>query len=342
MKTVRNVVRKIRAMATRLQSRWVGLLALGVVIGILVAACGGGSNSPDPSINTPAASQGSATSQATNTPAASQGTATGQDSLPGTEEFGLSREGLVTSIEAVESLIAQCMSDAGFEYIAVDYDTVRKGMLADKTLPGVSDEDYIAQFGYGISTLYTGLAPQLADAATPAKIGLGEQNVRIFNSLSPADQVAYSRTLFGENTDATLAVALETEDFSRTGGCTRAAIDQVFTREQLSATYNNPLDALIEQDPRMIAALAEFADCVREAGFSYNHPNEIERDITNRLDAITGGAPPESLPADARAALTELQGEERAIAAVAIACEEDILDPVEAQVQRELFGGPLP
>ena len=325
MKTVRNAVRKIRAIDARLQSRRVGLLALGLVIGILVAACGGGSQSPDPSANTPAASPASATVQA---------------SLPGTEEFGLSKEELVKSIEAVEPLIAKCMSDAGFEYIAVDYDTVRKGMLADKSLPGLSEREYIAQFGYGISTLYTGLGPQLADAATPAKIGLGEQNVQIFNNLSPADQVAYNHTLFGENTDATFAVALETEDFSRTGGCTRAAIEQVFTREQLSATYNNPQDALIEQDPRMIAALAEFADCVREAGFNYNHPNEIERDIKNRLDAITGGAPPETLSADARAALTELQGEERAVAVVAFECEATILDPVESQIERELYAIP--
>ncbi|HEY4688623.1 MAG TPA: hypothetical protein VIK33_04875 [Anaerolineae bacterium] len=243
----------------------------------------------------------------------------------------------MTSIEAVESLIAKCMSDAGFEYIAVDYNTVRKGMLADKSLPGVSDQDFVAQYGYGISTLYTGLAPQIADANTPAKIGLGEQNIRIFNSLSPADQVAYSRTLFGEHTDATFAVSLEAEDFSRTGGCTRAAIEQVFTTDQLSVTYFNPKDALIDQDPRMITALAQFADCVREAGFSYNHPNEVEADIKSRLDAITGGAPLDALSPDAQAALTELQGEERAIAVAATECESEIIEPVYTQIERELY-----
>jgi len=338
MNTVRNVDRKIRAIAARLQSRRVGLLACGLLIGVLVAACSGGSPSPTPSANT------SSSAPSVNTPAASQATATatGQNRLPGPEEFGMTTTELVESIEAVESLISKCMSDAGFEYIAVDYDTVRKGMVADKSLPGVSDDDYIAQYGYGISTLYTGLPSQLADVATPAQIGLGEQNVRIFNSLSPADQVAYNRTLFGENIDATLAVSLEAEDFSRTGGCTRAAIEQVFTREQLSATYLNPLDALIEQDPRMIAALEEFASCVREEGFNYSHPNEIEPDIKNRLDAITQGAPLEALSAEARAALAELQGYERAVAALAIPCEEDILEPVQAQIERELYGGQQP
>jgi len=351
MKTVRIFVRKIRAIAARLQSRRVVPLAFGLIIGILVAACGGGSTSPDPATNTPVASQGSTTGQdslpvttesgLSNTLPASQGSATGQDSLPGTEEFGLSKEGLVTSIEAVESLIATCMNDAGFEYIAVDYATVRKGMVSDKSLPGLSEEKYIDQFGYGISTLYTGLPPQLADAATPATIGLGEQNLQIFNSLSAADQVAYNRTLFGENTDATFAVTLEAEDFSQTGGCTRTAIEQVFNLEELSTTYYNPLDALVDQDPRMIAALAEFADCVRVAGFNYNHPFEIEVDLKKRLHAITGGAPVETLSAEAQAALTELQGEERAVAVVATECEARIIEPVAEQILRELYAAPV-
>ena len=248
----------------------------------------------------------------------------------------MTQEELVINIEAVEGLIATCMNEGGFEYIAADFETVRAGMLADKSLPGLSEEEFIAQYGFGISTLYTGLDPQLADAATPAKIGLGEQNVQIYNSLSSADQVAYNRTLLGENTDATFAVTLEAEDFSRTGGCTRAAVEAVFTPEQLAVTYVNPLDFLIEQDPRMITALAEFADCIRAEGFDYSHPDEAEEDIRERLDAITNGDPPEALSTEAQAALTELQGEEQAIAEVSFACEEEIIVPVEEQIQAEL------
>jgi hypothetical protein len=170
---------------------------------------------------------------------------------------------------------------------------------------------------------------------------LGEQNVQIFNNLSPADQVAYNHTLFGENTDATFAVALETEDFSRTGGCTRAAIEQVFGPEHLNLTYYSPLDALIEQDPRMIAALAEFADCVRMAGFNYSHPFEIEVDIKKRLYAITDGAPLETLSADAQAALTELQGYERAVAVIHYDCEARIVEPVAEQILSELYAAPV-
>lgn len=309
-----------------LQWRGADLRALGLAVTLFITACNGAVTAPPFVTTTPAP-------HTTTTP---------QSGPPGTEEFGLTKEELVRNIEAVEALIAKCMSDAGFDYIAVDYDTVRKGMTSDKALPGVTDEQFIAQYGYGIATLYTGQSPQLSDIPVAAQIGLGEQNIQVFKSLSGPDQVAYNLTLFGQNPDATFAVSLEAEDFSRTGGCTRAAVEQVFTQEQLSTTYVNPKDALIEQDPRMIAAIGEFSDCLREAGFNYNHPNEIEADIKNRLDGITKDLPLEALSADAQAALLQLQGEERAVAAVATECEADLIEPVAVQIERELYGGPQP
>ena len=257
--------------------------------------------------------------------------------VPGTEEFGLSKQGLVEKIEAVEADIAQCMSDAGFEYVAVDYNTVRHGMTADKSLPGMGERQFIATYGFGISTLYSGAPPQLAELMIPAQIGLGEQNVQIFANLAPADQAAYNRTLFGEQSDATFAVALETEDFSRTGGCTRRAIEANFTPEQMNTSYLSPKDARIAEDPRMVSALADFATCLHDAGFDYNSEREVEPDLRRRTDEITHGEPIEVLDADALAALKALQSEEMALAAAVITCEETILDPVENQVERELF-----
>jgi hypothetical protein len=121
---------------------------------------------------------------------------------------------------------------------------------------------------------------------------LGEQNRQIFASLSESDQEAYNRTLFGENTDESFAVALEAEDFSQTGGCTRTAVEQVFSADEVTAAYYNPKDALVEQDSRVIAAIASWADCMRSAGFDYNNPEEIEPDLEENLDAILDGADP--------------------------------------------------
>jgi hypothetical protein len=260
--------------------------------------------------------------------------------IPGKEEYGMTMKELFTAIENVETEISKCMSAAGFEYVAADYNTVRRGMISDKSLPGMTEGQFIDQYGYGISTLYTGLAPQLSELRTPAQLGLGEQNVQIFMSLSPADQVAYSHTLFGERADATFAVALETEDFSRTGGCTRSAIEKFFTPEQMNATFLNPFDALVEKDPRMVAANTEYASCLRAAGFEYKYERDIEPDLRKKLDTITGGQPLEALSSDARSALTNLQNYERSLASAATDCERKYLDPVADQVERELYAGP--
>jgi hypothetical protein len=259
--------------------------------------------------------------------------------VPGKEEYGMTMKQLFSAIENVEAEINTCMSAAGFEYVAVDYNTVRRGMTSDKSLPGMGEGQFIDQYGYGISTLYTGLAPQLSELRTPAQIGLGEQNVQIFMNLSSADQVAYSHTLFGEHPDATFAVALETEDFSRTGGCTRSAVEKFFTPEQMNATFLNPFDALVEKDPRMVAANSKYTGCLRVAGFEYNHERDIEPDLRKKLDTITSGQPVEALSSDARTALADLQNYERALASVATDCERQYLDPVADQVERELYGG---
>jgi hypothetical protein len=262
-----------------------------------------------------------------------------QTALPGTEEFGMTKKELVQAIEKVEALIAQCMRVEGFEYVAADYTTVRRGMMADKSLPGMTEEEFIEAHGFGISTLYTGVAPQLAEGYSPGKIGLGDRNIQIFKNLSPTDQVAYNRALLGENTDATFAVGIELENFSRCGGCTLKAIEQVFTPEQLKSTYYNPLDALINNDPRMKAALRQFSDKMREAGYDYNHPDDVEPDMQQRLFAITGGGliPVAQMSPEQRDSLKKLQEFERRVAVISFNLQEEIFEPVEEKIEEELF-----
>jgi len=257
----------------------------------------------------------------------------------GTEEFGLTTEQLVANVERVETLISQCMRKQGFEYVAVDYLTVRKGMSADKSMPGVSEDEFIEKYGYGISTLYTGLAPQLNEGYSPARVGLGERNVEIFKSLSAAEQVAYSRALCGTDASATFAVGLETEDFSRCGGCTREAVEQVFGKERLHASYYNPVDAKINEDPRMKKALRQYAQEMREAGFDYSHPDEVEEDIRNRLNEITdnGTLPVAALSRERMAALLKLREYELRVAVLDAELASELFDPVEEKIQSEMF-----
>lgn len=257
----------------------------------------------------------------------------------GTEEFGLSPRELVQAIEKTEELIARCMGEQGFQYVAVDYKTVREGMAADKRLPGLSEEEFIDRYGFGISTFYTGLPPQLLKGYSPARVGLGERNVQIFRALSPADQVAYNRALFGEDVNATLAVALEIEDLSRTGGCTRKAAEEVFKPDQFKASHYNPQDALIRRDPRMKAAVAFWQREMKKAGFDYSHPDDIEPDLRRRLSALTGDGKMlvSKMSPDQQSALRKLQDFERVVAVKSFKLQQEVLDPVEERIQQELF-----
>jgi hypothetical protein len=323
MMTFKEIAKHIK---TDLVSRQMALVALALLIGILVTACGG---SEEPS------SSGT-TEEPVSDSAVSEESETSEEDEVGLEEFGMTMEKLVTTVEAVESGIAACMTENGFEYVAVDFNTVRNAMEADKSRTPLTEKEFAEQHGFGISTLNAEFeVPQLADEAYPVRIGLGEQNVQIFNNLSATDQQAYNRTLFGENTEATFAVTLEGEDFSRTGGCTRTAVEQVFTTEQLSATYLNPRDARYEEEPRMIAAVEDYVACVREKGYDYGNPDEVESDIQARFDDITEGAPIDTLSDDAKAALAELQEEERAVAVVSFDCEESTIHPVQEQLDNE-------
>lgn len=257
----------------------------------------------------------------------------------GSEEFGMTQRQLVQAVEQVEQLIQKCMRDQGFEYVAVDYETIKAGMSADKRLPGLSEEEFIQKHGFGVATLYSGQSPQLAAGYSPAKTGLGERNVEIFRNLSAADQVAYNRALLGGNPSATFAVALETENLSQTGGCTRQALEKVFKPDQLKPGHYNPQDALINNDPRMKAALRKFGAEMKKAGFDYNHPDEVEPDIKARLAALTsnGTIPVEKLTATQRAELQNLQNLERRVALLTFKLQEDLLGPVEEKIQQELF-----
>ena len=246
----------------------------------------------------------------------------------GSEEFGLTPTQLATRVEDVETSTGKCMAAAGFEYVPVAFERVRKAMTSDKSAPGLSDEEYINQYGFGVTTQFD---------KPGREIGLGEQNIRIYENLSTEDQAAYDHALFGENPDATFALTLEAEDFSETGGCTRKAIEQYFKANEFNTSYINPGDVVIDQDPRVIKAIAKWSDCVRtDTGFDYSHPDDIESGLDERLQAITGGVDPTSLTGSAKDALIQLQNEERATAKAAYKCEEQVLQPVIDDVEAEI------
>jgi len=281
---------------------------------LLVAGCGGGS------------ATGPAASDQSTVPA-------GQGGNQANSEFGLPEAEIVKRVDAVEALIATCMKDAGFEYIAVDYATARKAMDTNSKPGGMNPDQFLAEYGYGITTLVAG-----ADAQ--AAVGLS-RNAAIRDGLPPADQIAWDRQLLGENTNQTFVVGLDREDMSPTGGCTRTAVEKNFSKAELGpgfVNYQNADSARIDQDPRVIAAYNDWSNCMRTAGFSYGISSDIKSDLALRLDALKGSRSVDELDAASTAALAQLQGEERAISAADHQCELDNVADIKAKVQAELLG----
>jgi hypothetical protein len=245
----------------------------------------------------------------------------------GKEEFGMTEEELVTAIEQVESSIASCMDAAGFEYTPIDPVTFREGMSSLASVPGLSDAEFVAQYGYGFTTL------------PPTQVfRFGDENAAVYDTLSPEDQVAYDRTIVGERTETTFVFMLENEDFEGAGGCTKTAIDEVFTEEQRDPNFENPFDVLVEEDPRYIAAEEAWSNCMNEEGFDYDSPEDAEDELLERFDDLTKGQDPATLTGSELTLLQELQAEERAIAAADLVCAEEHLIPVEEQVERDISG----
>lgn len=255
------------------------------------------------------------------------------ENLPGIKEFGLTEEQFAAHVEKVEAVIGRCMARAGFEYVPVDVKTVELAQQYVRTDPNVSRRDYHERWGYGETTRFD----------DPVRtVGLGPNNRRIFNSLSPADRVAYNRTLFGEDPDMTFVWTLDEEDFSETGGCTRKGVAAAFTRAQLRGTYVNPKDVLVESDERVVKAVAAWTECMRDAGYDgYEDQDEIMEELGERLDELLDGDDPTTLTGEKLRALKQLQAEEVDASMADLACEIEHTDDVFREVEIEVFGQPV-
>jgi hypothetical protein len=135
--------------------------------------------------------------------------------------------------------------------------------------------------------------------------------------------------------------------FDRLGGCTLKATEAVFGGAQVLTQLQGKLDDLddrINEDRRMVKAIAKWSDCMAQAGYRYEDPDEIDTDLFRRAERIVGPLPGQFAtgppagekprPYD-RHALASLQHEEVAIAVRDNACELKEITPVESVVRPE-------
>jgi hypothetical protein len=280
---------------------------------LVLAACGGGGDE-----------------SASNSGASKSGDKQQQRSGPIEDQLGFDQAGITARQSRVEAAIRDCMKNEGFDYVPIDPIAQRAALLGSGRL---TDEDFLQQFGYGISTLW-GRGNVQADP-----------NQRLRASLPPADRRAYDRTLWGENKGATFTESVDSGNFTKLGGCTRKATEAVFGGAQVLTQLQRRLDQLDErilEDQRMVRAVERWSSCMADAGFHYEDPDEIDSDLFKRMERIVGPLPgqfatgPEAgekaRPYDHRA-LVALQREEVRIARADHACELKRITPVENVVR---------
>jgi hypothetical protein len=244
------------------------------------------------------------------------------------DQLGFSETGIVERQSRVEGAIRDCMKAQGFDYIPVD-PLAQRAALTGKAR--MSDEEFLKQFGYGISTLF-GRGNEQSDP-----------NDRLRKSLSAADRAAYDRALFGDSPGLTFQDAIDDDRATELGGCTRQATDSVFGGAAVLATVQSKLDELeerITQDQRMVKSAQEWSGCMADKGYRYNEPEDIDTDLLKRFESIVGvgvepGAtvPPDPGTSYDRGALVSLQREEVKIANADFDCERSKITPVERVVR---------
>ena len=243
--------------------------------------------------------------------------------VPVEEQLGLEQEGILARQAAAENIIADCMKAQGFDYVPVDPQAQRAALVGQA---GMSEEDFNQQFGYGITTLFG-----KEESLPPGP------NEEIRNALSEADQAAYDRALYGDDTTATFANALDTGDYTRLGGCTQQAVETVFGGVGVFQSLQEKLDELdssIIEDERMVDAISAWSQCMRDAGFDLADPEQVDVVLLAELEGIAG--PPDNPNAEIdQAALAALQAKEVAMVNADIACEEEHIRPVEEEVRAE-------
>jgi hypothetical protein len=244
------------------------------------------------------------------------------------DQLGFSESGVIERQTRVEGEIQRCMKAQGFDYVPVD-PLAQRAALTGKAR--MTDEEFLEQFGYGISTLF-GRAQAQSDP-----------NDRIRKSLSPADRAAYDRTLWGESPGLTFSEAIDSDAAAELGGCTKQATETVFGGAAVLAQIQGRFDELeqrITQDQRMVRAVEKWSKCMADQGYRYDEPEEIDTDLIKRFKTIVGAgaqpgatAPPTRGATYDRGALAALQREEVKVANADLGCEKRHITPVELEVR---------
>jgi hypothetical protein len=260
------------------------------------------------------------------------------------------------TITKQQEAVRDCMVEQGFEYTPADNRAEFNTVEFDP-----DDEEWVKEHGFGIST---GFGPGGGGFSVGAEVTRDEgddPNAAYRASLSPDQQAAYDKALYGRAQDIPSESGGDSAQpgviIGSSGpgdepqGCFGKAFAQEggpFQNRELGDAIQD-LDQRIKGDERIVDANRDWAACMSEQGYTYASRDDAIEDIASRFRAIIGVEEPSGdgnaviviRPGDDpsanydQAALADLRAEELRTATASVTCGKDTIGKVEPKVRAE-------
>ena len=203
-----------------------------------------------------------------------------------------------------QELIRECMVAQGFEYTPRDNrgnDAVR-GFDFDP-----SSEDFVKEYGFGISTLFGSQIEVRASDEDP--------NQQYRNTLSEAQKTAYDKALYGQEFGGggfsvagggpIVGIPVggapatsggpgggdgEAQIFTP-GGCVGEAVKETGNDRAVMADLFDDLQELderVKSDPKMVEAMKKWSTCMSDAGYDYRDLDAAQKELRNEFAEVAG------------------------------------------------------
>ena len=238
-----------------------------------------------------------------------------------------------------EDLVAQCMSEEGFEYTPNVQDVSFSMGSVDDYKP--DSREWVAQYGYGMIN-YPGREEQSTEATEYVDL-----NADYVASLSESEQTAFYEALNGPMPDeADMPAEGEVVEWDwTTAGCYGWSENEISGEDPSSSEEHQPLieaiNTLYEDmgtSPDLAGADAEWSACMAEAGHpGFSVQNDARNSISDKMNTLYD----DSGSVD-KAAMDAVEEEEIELALVDLDCREetdyqDTMESVQFKLEQQFI-----
>lgn len=209
-------------------------------------------------------------------------------------EAATSLESLLADFYAVETAIADCMDERGFEYVPQNLEA--EGLEGSLSVSLYLEGPESVPDGYGNVVAYK------------RAVALGESEAGRFESLPANQRDAFRQALYGDGTR---------------GGCSAVGAQAAPMRRARAEFIEqfNELHERVAADPQWTEANTEWSQCMRERGFDFSDQLAARRHVDHRIESELGS--PREFSEKDETTFDEIAEEDRLIARADAVCQQE-------------------